>query len=197
MLALVLARKNIREFDQMISLYTRELGKVEVMAKGIKKITSKNSSNLEILSLVEIDIAQGKELDHLTKVQSVKIFKNIYFDLDKIFLAGYVAKMADANILAQERDVRIFNLVLSFLEFLNTAEKVSSLNLATGFIFKFWHCLGFGTQEEKHSIWLQSDWQTINNLNLAESEQQKIHQSACQYAQVHSGQRPANFVQLC
>ena len=174
MLAIVLARKNWREFDQMISLYTRERGKVEVLAKGIKKMTSKNSSNLE----------------YLTKVQSIKIFKDIYSDFDKIFIANYAAKLVDANILTQERDENIFNLVLSFFEFLNSAEKINSLNLATGFIFKLWHCLGFSVEEEKHHIWLEGDWQIINNLDYTK---EKSHQFVYDYAQAHSGRKIARF----
>jgi DNA repair protein RecO (recombination protein O) len=193
MLAIVLARKNWREFDQMVSLYTKEQGKVEVLAKGIKKITSKNSSNLEILSLVEIEIARGKEVDHLTKVQSIKIFKNIYFDFDKIFLANYVIKLADANILAQEKDENIFNLIVSFLEFLNSATQINSLNLATAFIFKLWHYLGFSVEEERHQVWVEGDWQTVNVLNI---QQSKIHHFAHQYAQAHSQQKITLFTSL-
>ena len=192
MLSIVLSRKNIKEFDQMISLYTREKGKVEVLAKGIKKITSKNSANLEILSLVEIEIAKGKEIDHLTKVQSIKVFKNIYADFDMIFIANYIVKISDENILSQERDVRIFDLIVSFLEFLNSATKINSLNLATGFIFKLWHCLGFSAPEEKFGVWLSGDWPMVNNL-----QQQNMYESAFRHAQNHSGQKLAGFVHLC
>ena len=181
----------------MISLYTREHGKVEVLATGIKKITSKNSSNLEILSLVEIDIAKGKEVDHLTKAQPVKIFKEILSDFDKIFIANYIVKLANANLLTHQPDEKIFNLLLSFLEFLNSAPEINSLNLATGFIFKFWHCLGFGLQEEKYQIWPMSSWQEINELNLTEVDQKKSSEFACEYAQAHSGQKLARFVNFC
>ncbi len=194
MLAIVLSRKNWREFDQMISLYMRERGKVDVLAKGIKKITSKNSPNLEILSVVEAETAQGKEVEHLTKVQPVKIFKNIYSDFDKIWLAQYAVKLADQNILSEERDEKIFNLLLSFLEFLNSAEKINSLNLATGFIFKLWHCMGFSSQEEKHRLWLEGNWPAINDLNLVRNEQEKMYASSVKFAERHSCKHLANFV---
>ena len=38
MLGIVLSRRDIREFDQLIVFYTREKGKIEVLARGIKKI---------------------------------------------------------------------------------------------------------------------------------------------------------------
>ena len=193
MLAIVLARKNFREADQMVSLFTRERGKLEVLAKGIKKIISKNSANLKVLSLVDAEIAQGKEIDYLTKVRPVTVFKNIYLDFEKIFIAGYAVKLADANILTQERDERIFNFLISFLEFLNFADKINSLNLAAGFIFKLWHCLGFSVTEEKLAVWLQSDWQAINNFNLDKNEQLKMYQLACRHTQAHSERKMIPF----
>lgn len=197
MLAIVLARKNFREFDQMVSLFTREQGKVEVLAKGIKKIISKNSSNLEVLSLAEIEIAQGKEINYLTKVQSIKIFNGIFSDFEKLFLARYVAKLADENILTQEKDESVFNLLLSFLEFLHSAKKINSLNLATGFIFKLWHCLGFSSQDDRHQIWIQGDWSAVDGLDAADYQQPKLYEFSLQHAQTHSGSKLARFVNPC
>lgn len=173
----------------MISLYTRELGKVDVLAKGIKKITSKNSSNLEIMSLVEIDIAKGKEVDHLTKVQPVNFFKEIYTDLDKIFIAGYIIKIAGDNLMTQQPDEKIFNLLLSFLEFLNSTSQINKLKLATGFIFKFWHYLGFGVQEEKYSVWLQGDWSSLNDLKIENEDVLKAYEFARNFSSQQSGKR--------
>jgi hypothetical protein len=187
MLAIVLGRKNLREYDQMVSLYAREHGKLDVLAKGIKKITSKNSANLEILSLVEAEVAEGKEIYYLTKVQSVKFFKNIYADLDKIVLAGYVVKMADINILPRESDKKIFNLLTSFLEFLESAHKINSLNLAIGFIFKLWHCLGFSAQGEERRFWLEWSWPAINELNLSNYEQLKTREAVENFAIFNGG----------
>ena len=78
MKAIVLSRRDFRESDQIISLYTKEKGKLELLARGVKKITSKNSAHLEPFSLVDIDIAYGKEFNHLTKVQPIEYFKNIH-----------------------------------------------------------------------------------------------------------------------
>ena len=147
--------------------------------------------------MAEIDVAGGKEVEYLTKVQPVKIFKEIFSNFDKIFIARYAVRLADAHILAQEPDEKIFNLLVSFLEFLNSAAKINSLNLAAGFIFKFWHCLGFGSQEERYRIWLVGNWQEINELNLTKEIQVKTVEFACQHAQTHSGRRIARFVGVC
>ena len=74
MQAIILDRKDFKEFDQIISVYTKEKGKLELLARGVKKITSKNSAHLEPFSFVDIEIAPGKGIDHLTKVQSINYF---------------------------------------------------------------------------------------------------------------------------
>lgn len=195
MLALVLSRADIREFDQMVSLYTREAGKIEALAKGIKKITSKNSSNLEVFSIVDIEVAPGKEINHLTKVQPVTLFRHIFIDLDKLLLAGYAIKIANANILVGATDRQLFDFLVGFLKFLDTASGVNALQLATAFIFKLWHYLGFSVEEKQYAQWLEGDWQTINNLVLTENDRQKAYTVAHSFAQIHSGARLAKFIE--
>ena len=88
--AIVLSSRDFREFDQIISLYTKEQGKLELLARGVKKIISKNSAHLEPFSNVFIEIAKGKEIDHLTKVVPIMFFPNIRKDLSKSLSAGYL-----------------------------------------------------------------------------------------------------------
>ena len=47
MLAIVLSRRAWREYDELISLYTYDRGRVEALAKSSKKLTSKQSAFFE------------------------------------------------------------------------------------------------------------------------------------------------------
>ncbi|MEK7681140.1 MAG: DNA repair protein RecO [Patescibacteria group bacterium] len=193
MQAIVLSRHDFKETDQLVSLYTRERGKVKALAKGVKKITSKNSGNLSMIALLEVAIERGKELEHLTKVQPLKVFGNIFLDLEKLTLAAYMLKIIDDFILPNEKDAKVFNLIASLFEFLDSTEKVGVLNLATAFIFKFWHCLGFGSEDQKLKVWFESEWAKINSMNFAKNDQQKIHDSAIRFAEYHSGRKLEKF----
>ncbi|HLD60794.1 MAG TPA: DNA repair protein RecO [Patescibacteria group bacterium] len=125
MQAIVLSRRDFREYDQIISLYTKEEGKREVLARGVKKTVSKNSAFLEPFSFVEVEIVRGKEIDHLTTVQPIDLFKKIRSDLRKALYASYVVKLIDRIIISAVPDKRIFELVISWLAFVNTAGDVS------------------------------------------------------------------------
>ncbi len=144
MLAIVLNRIDFRESDQMILVYTKEKGKLNLLARGVKKIISKNSAHLEPFSLVEIEMVPGKEIDHLTKVVPVNYFSNIRADLQKSLAAGFVVSTTDKLLHTHEPDKRIFDLLFNWLESVNLrAYSLGPIASVDGYIVSLLHCLGY------------------------------------------------------
>lgn len=142
MIAFVLSRRDFRETDQIITLYTLEKGKIEALAKGIKKTTSKNSAFLEPFFLVEAEIIAGKELNRLASVQPIESFKKIRADMNKSLLAGNVVNFIGRLLHENERETKIFNLLHSWLDYLENSDKFTKV-LPVGFIVKLLDVLGF------------------------------------------------------
>lgn len=161
MQAIVLSRRDFRESDQIVSVYTKEKGKLNLLARGVKKITSKNSAHLEPFSLVDIEIAPGKEIDHLTKVVPVNYFSNIRADLQKSLAAGFVVSTTDKLLHTHESDKMIFDLLKNWLEFVNLKSfpteyriphsiwTILNLKLIDGYIVALLHCLGYDIKTVK------------------------------------------------
>jgi len=144
MLAIVLSRRDFRESDQMISVYTKEKGKLDLLARGVKKIISKNSAHLEPFSLVEIEVIPGKEIDHLTKVVPVNYFSNIRVDLQKSLATGFVVSTTDKLLQTHEPDKRIFDLLSGWLKDVNlTSYNLELITSIDGYIVKLLNCLGY------------------------------------------------------
>ena len=148
MLALVLSRRDFRESDQMISFYTEEFGKTNLLARGVKKIISKNSAHLEPFSLVEIEVANGREVDHLTKVVPIEYFKNIREDLEKSLAAGYVVNFVDKVFKVGEKDDRVFKLLINWFNFVNLKSSILNLQLIDGFMVELLQTLGYDILQE-------------------------------------------------
>src|SRR3972149_5950184 len=72
--AVVLSRRNFGEADRIITLFTRDHGKVTVLAKGVRRPRSKKAGHLEIGSWCKVFIARGKNLDLLTEVELKRAF---------------------------------------------------------------------------------------------------------------------------
>ena len=87
MLALTLSRRDFREADQQISFYTKEKGKLETVARGVKKIVARNAPALEPFALLEIELAHGRGLTYVTRAQTVESFTGLRSDLKKLLVA--------------------------------------------------------------------------------------------------------------
>lgn len=183
MKAIILARRDFRESDQIISFLTLEKGKLEVLARGVKKITSKNSAHLEPFSCVELEIIKGKELDYLGKVQGINYFISIRKDLQKSLTAGFVVDLLNKLLEVGEKDEKIFVLFKGWLEFVNNCPEMKPV-LVDGFIVKLLFYLGLDiVSVEKTSvelkkdltILLEGDWQLIFNLKFEKGEYERLH----------------------
>ncbi len=142
MLAIVLSRHDFREHDQLVSLYTLEQGKVEVLARGVKKITAKNAAALEPFAIIELETAPGKEITHLTTAQIVQLFPFIRSSLTNLSLGRLILQMVDDATDVGQTDSGIFLILRECLEYLNTEESPVEAVIA-GFILRLWGALGF------------------------------------------------------
>lgn len=142
MLAITLKRNDFREADQRISFYTKEAGKVEAIARGVKKSLAKNTSALEPFAVIEIEVVPGRELSYVVRAYPVEPFLNIRGDLQKMILGSFFLKMIDSATSVGVADERIFKLLWSFLKVLNLSENWSPL-LSDSFLLGLWGLLGF------------------------------------------------------
>lgn len=145
MRAIVLVRRDVREVDQIISLYTEEVGKRELLARGVKKMVSKNSPHLEPCTLVNLGMAEGKEIDHLLKAQPIEFFSPIRLDFRKSILAFFVVNTVDRTTHANEPDARIFELLLTWLYFLRDTKEEQTI-FVDSFVLVLMSYLGFTPQ---------------------------------------------------
>lgn len=145
MRAFVLARRDFREYDQVVALYSRDAGKKSALARGVKKMTSKNAAHLEPFSLVDATMERGKEVDHLTKVQPVEYFSAIRSDFAKSRAAGAVVSITDSLTKEGERDVQLFDALHGWLKFVSDdSQQTTDYRLQLdGYIVQLFHCLGF------------------------------------------------------
>lgn len=140
--AIVLARRDFREYDQIISLYSKEKGKQELLARGVKKIVSKNAAHLEPFSCVFAASVPGREINYLTNVQPVDAFARIRAHFEKSLAAQYVVSLIDRLVDVSVSDQKMFVLLKTWLDYVDKAPKMHEL-LIDGFVAKFFATLGF------------------------------------------------------
>ena len=142
MLAIVLKRRDYREADQIISFYSCNHGKLELLARGIKKITAKNSANLQLGAIVDIEVVKGKELNHLTKVSAHTVYKKFRNDLSKLVAVSFVLDFIDKATKIEEANSDIYSLLLSWMQYIEQSP-LYAVSLKFSFGLKIIGVLGF------------------------------------------------------
>ncbi|MFZ4631832.1 MAG: DNA repair protein RecO [Patescibacteria group bacterium] len=114
--AIILNRSDYRESDSLVTVYTKEFGKLSLVARGTKKINSKLAGHLEPFSLVNILIIKGKGFDYIGSALGENAYLNLKDNLNKIYYSGRVISWFSRLVRDGERDERLFLLLKRWLE---------------------------------------------------------------------------------
>ena len=96
--SIVLSRLNYGESDRIITVITKDHGKLHLIAKGSRKIKSKLAAGIELFSISEIAFIKGKgEIDTLISARGIEYYTSIATNLESVKLAYEILKSIDKN----------------------------------------------------------------------------------------------------
>jgi len=93
--AVVLRHSDYGEADRLLTLYTRQLGKTRVLAKGARKIASRKAGHIEPFTHAKLQLAKGRDLLILTQADTVDAYLPLREDLILTSHASYVMELLD------------------------------------------------------------------------------------------------------
>jgi DNA repair protein RecO (recombination protein O) len=93
--AIVLRHSDWGEADRLLTLYTREQGKLRAIAKGARKITSRKAGHLEPLTRVKLQLARGRDLPIITQAEASETYLPLREDLTLLGYALYILELLD------------------------------------------------------------------------------------------------------
>jgi DNA repair protein RecO (recombination protein O) len=93
--AIVLRHNDYGEADRLLTLYTREHGKVRAVAKGARKIASRKAGHIEPFTHVKLQLAKGRDLLIVTQAETVDAYMPLRDDLTRTGYAAYVIELLD------------------------------------------------------------------------------------------------------
>lgn len=111
----VIKRKNFGEADRIITLFTRNKGKIKVLAKGVRRITSRRGPNIELFNQVELSIHEGRSFDVLTEASVLNTFSQIRKNLDLVGLGFHVCEVVDGLCAEDQSHPKVYDLILEIL----------------------------------------------------------------------------------
>jgi len=102
--AIVIRQADFSESSRVVTLFTRNLGKVAVLAKGAKRLKGPFDAALDLLAVCEVVFIRKSSsgLDILTEAKLRQRFKPRSGDLGALYAGYYIAELLDA--LSEEYD---------------------------------------------------------------------------------------------
>lgn len=109
----VIKRINIGEADRFLTIFTQHHGRIEVVAKGVRKTTSKRSSHIELFNLVRFNAIKTSKNYILTEVTVVDTFDERKQDLTMITKIFFMCELIEKLCVEGQIHSEIYNLLLS------------------------------------------------------------------------------------
>ncbi len=94
--AIILRHSDFGEADRLLTVLTPYLGKVRLLAKGIRKPASRKAGHLELFTRTQLLVARGRNLDIITQAQTVEPYLALRQDLWRMSHAYYVGELVDS-----------------------------------------------------------------------------------------------------
>jgi DNA repair protein RecO (recombination protein O) len=102
--AVVLRTRKLAEADRIVTLLTRRHGVVRAVAKGVRRTSSRFGSRLEPFTHVDLQLAEGRNLDTITQAVTMTPFgATLGADYDR-YTAGSVMLETAERLVTEERE---------------------------------------------------------------------------------------------
>ena len=157
---IVIRKTEAGEHNQLVTFYTKELGKIRVLAKSAKKNTSKQAGHLDLFNLVDFVAVPGKNGQIITQAQSSENFLDLKSSFSKLMAGFFVLESFHRLVYEQEQDEILWNFLVEQLKKLekSSAERQNINNLLADYKKELLDVLGYRQQinEEEIDYFLQS-----------------------------------------
>lgn len=120
--AIVIKKQNTNEYDQFVTCYTQEFGKLTAIAKSVLKPSSIQAMHLDVLNLVEFELIQGRSLSIIAGAQSENSYRDLKNSIPSLAVANFFSEVIDKMVPELEKDEQLWNFMTDLFDKLNRFE---------------------------------------------------------------------------
>ena len=161
--AVVLARRSYSEADRILSVYSKNHGRLSLIAKGVRRPISKKRGHLEVFNQIKFQAVHGRGLDLMTEAEIIDNFSEVRKSLKKVALAYYFMEVIGRTTHEGERHPELYASILKYLRILKTARELKKLRKQ--FVYEILTVLGF---------WPKGKMLTDPDVKLAEVTERNL-----------------------
>ena len=156
------------ETSKLVALYTEDLGKVRVIAKGARKPISKFVGALELFSEVQgvFYYREDRDLHTLSECDLLRSFPSLPGSLDRVSFASAACELVDRLTIEHQSNRPLYGYLIGALRALGEIEITQAESLfwyfqlrlaeALGYRPELTHCISCGVPLEAARLWFSA-----------------------------------------
>lgn len=122
--AIVLKRSDFGEADRLLTLYSREQGKIQAIAKGARKPQSRKTGHVELFMRSNFLFAKGSQLDIITQAELVDAYGALRTDLVRTSYAAYAVELLDRFTVENDKHIGLYQLLSDALGWFASSDEL-------------------------------------------------------------------------
>ena len=125
---IILKSMPLGEADKLLTILTRELGLVRVVAPGARKQNSKMGGRSGLFIVNELLLAKGRSLDKITQAETLESYPGLSKNLGKLAASQYLAEVVLCHALSEQPQEELYDLLNEHLRRLACLPNTSDSN---------------------------------------------------------------------
>ncbi|MDD4774898.1 MAG: DNA repair protein RecO [Syntrophomonas sp.] len=117
--AIILRARNLRESDQLVTVFTEKEGKLTAVAKGVKKPKSSLRGCVQPFCHSLLFFSQGRNMDIITQGRVIDFFGNSREDLNRTLYNVYMMEIMDKSLMDKVPLPGLYQELLAVLEIID------------------------------------------------------------------------------
>ena len=112
--SIVIKRTNFKDQDKIVTLYTKDLGKIGVMARGIRKLESKRKSHFELGNHIKTALIESHKFYIVTQTEIINTHAPLKTNLTKVNTLYYLLEIFDGLVPEKDENTMLDNFLNAY-----------------------------------------------------------------------------------
>lgn len=113
---IIIRRRNSGEADRLLTVFTKQYGKIQVKAVGVRRITSRRSSHIELLNYLKITLYKGKSMPIVVEAETIQNYAFLKNNLLMVGICYHICELIDSLCAENQENTLAFSLLLQTLD---------------------------------------------------------------------------------
>lgn len=153
---IVIKRQNSGELDRILTVFTKDLGKIKIKATGVRRIASRRSPHIELLNYSVLSLYKSNGLPILIEATTLRSHSSLKEDLKMIGIAYHLCELIDCLCPENQENKKIFvsfvNALLGLLESTDPKKIVHDFEKDIIYNLGFYPNMLFSKTSDTHAV---------------------------------------------